>query len=80
MKTVNQENRSLSLTEKFIVGTGLVLSSGFAMAEAGTPTAPDTAQIVQYAGLIIVAVGVVGAAILMVPLAAKGFKWIKSAF
>lgn len=78
LKNVQRMNRQLTIGEKAAVAIGLVMASGFA--SAADPVAPDTTSIVTYAGLIVAAVGVVGAAILMVPLAAKGFKWIKSAF
>ncbi|OEY93781.1 hypothetical protein BJD20_20065 [Acinetobacter proteolyticus] len=47
---------------------------------ADAPAAPDTANILTYLGLIVVAVGVVGTAWLMIPLAAKGIKAIRAAF
>ena len=47
---------------------------------ADAPVAPDTSNIVTYLGLIVVAIGVVGTAWLMAPLAAKGIKAIRAAF
>lgn len=78
LQNVERVSRPLNIVEKTVVGTAILMTSGLAL--AAEPAAPDTASIVTYAGLIIAAVGVVGAAILMIPLAAKGFKWIKSAF
>ncbi|MFU8926146.1 major capsid protein [Acinetobacter puyangensis] len=40
----------------------------------------ETTEIVAYTVTIIAAIGVVGAAVLMIPLAAKGFKWLRQAF
>ncbi|WP_151766035.1 major capsid protein [Acinetobacter colistiniresistens] len=50
------------------------------VANAAEPAAPDTTSIVTYLGLIVVAIGVVGTAWLMAPLAAKGIKAIRAAF
>ncbi|ENX56861.1 hypothetical protein F885_03017 [Acinetobacter higginsii] len=50
------------------------------VANAAAPEAPATTDILTYLGLIVVAVGVVGTAWLMIPLAAKGIKAIRAAF
>ncbi|MCU4386537.1 hypothetical protein KTH40_02805 [Acinetobacter haemolyticus] len=50
------------------------------VANAAPPDAPDTTDIIAYLAIIVGVVGVVGVAWLMVPLAAKGIKAIRSAF
>ncbi|MDB0115725.1 hypothetical protein ACG9YY_04705 [Acinetobacter pittii] len=49
-------------------------------AYADTPAAPETTSIITYIGLVVIAVGAVGAAWIMVPLAAKGIKALVRAF
>lgn len=61
-----------------VVPATLAVNSAFAAAD--TPAAPDTANILTYIALVVIAVGVVGSAWLMVPLAAKGVKALRQAF
>lgn len=47
---------------------------------AEAPAGPETTSIITYIGLVVIAVGAVGAAWIMVPLAAKGIKALVRAF
>lgn len=76
-KTWFQRFRTSAKYALVVPATTLAVNSAFA---ADAPAGPETANILTYIGLVVIAVGVVGSAWLMVPLAAKGVKALRQAF
>lgn len=81
---VQKAHRMTRLQSLFARSSALVVST-FAVASANaaegvTMPAVDVSSILTYIGLLVAAVSTVGAAVLMIFLAAKGIKAIRAAF
>lgn len=75
VQTINQK---LSFSQK--IALALVLSASAINANAATLPSVDTADILSYIGLLVAAVATVASASLMIHLAAKGIKALRTAF
>lgn len=74
---VQTKNQQLSISQK--IALALVLSASAINANAALPTV-ETADILSYIGLLVAAVATVASASLMIHLAAKGIKALRTAF
>lgn len=77
----DEQHQSISSTFKNSLkfGVALAIATSAVNANAAMPDI-DVADIITYIGLLVAAVSTVGAAFLMVYLAAKGIKAIRAAF